>query len=443
MSPSPAGRLPLHALPPAVDGFALMALARAAQLRGTMEQVLAMSLRHAQERTQFGRPLARFQAIQHHLAEMAGEAAASGAAVDAAAEAGTPFACAAAKARASQAAGSVARLAHQVHGAIGYTAEHDLHHWTTRLWAWRDECGNEAHWWQMLGTHAARGGGAAALADDCGGRRQCGKRGRCPVSDEIRLEVADRVATVTLNRPERRNAFTRSMIDAWAAALADCRAREDVHVVVVTGAGKAFCSGGDIQELMGEGLARSAAEQRALIGEHVHRIPLTLADTDKPVIAAINGAAIGAGLDLALAMDLRFAAASARFAETYVKVGLAPGAGGAHWLPRLVGTAKALELLWTGDAIDAAEAARIGLVNGVWPDEALMERTMDYARRLADGPTLAVRAIKRLVRDGAGGDLRAGLDRAAATYGVLGGSADHREAVEAFIAKRPPRFRGE
>ena len=263
------------------------------------------------------------------------------------------------------------------------------------------------------------------------------------MSDEIRLEVADRVATVTLNRPERRNAFTRSMIDAWAAALAECRVRADVHVVVVTGAGKAFCSGGDIQELMGEGLARSAAEQRALIGEHVHRIPLTLADTDKPVIAAINGAAIGAGLDLALAMDLRFAGAAARFAETYVKVGLAPGAGGAHWLPRLVGTAKALELLWTGDTIDAAEAARIGLVNRVWPDEELMERTMDLARRLADGPTLAVRAIKRLVRDGAGGDLRAGLDRAAATYGVLGGSADHREAVEAFIAKRPPRFRGE
>ena len=263
------------------------------------------------------------------------------------------------------------------------------------------------------------------------------------MSDEIRLEVADGIATVTLNRPERRNAFTRSMIDAWAAALADCRDREDVRVVVVTGAGKAFCSGGDIQELMGDGLERSAAEQRALIGEHVHRIPLTLADMDKPVIAAINGAAIGAGLDLALAMDLRFASASARFAETYVKVGLAPGAGGGHWLPRLVGTAKALELLWTGDAIDAVEAERIGLVNRVVADDALMPETMALARRLADGPTLAIRAIKRLVRNGAGGDLRAGLDRASATYGVLGGSADHREAVTAFIEKRAPRFSGE
>ena len=148
-------------LPPEADGFALMALARAAQLRGAMEHVLAMSVGYAHDRVQFGRPLARFQAIQHYLAEIAGEAAATGAAVDAAAEAGTPFAFAAAKARASQAAGTVARLAHQVHGAIGYTVEHDLHHWTTRLWAWRDECGNEAHWWRVLGAETARGGGAA------------------------------------------------------------------------------------------------------------------------------------------------------------------------------------------------------------------------------------------------------------------------------------------
>ncbi|MCY4479288.1 MAG: acyl-CoA dehydrogenase [Rhodospirillales bacterium] len=147
--------------PPEVDGFALMALARAAQLRGAMEHVLAMSVGYAQDRVQFGRPLARFQAIQHYLAEIAGEAAATGAAVDAAPQAGTPFAFAAAKSRASQAAGTVARLAHQVHGAIGYTAEHDLHIWTKRLWAWRDECGNEAHWWQVLGAETARGGGAA------------------------------------------------------------------------------------------------------------------------------------------------------------------------------------------------------------------------------------------------------------------------------------------
>ena len=155
--PLAAPRVP----PPAVDATALMALARAAQLRGAMEQVLAMTVAYARDRVQFGRPLARFQAIQHHLAEIGGEAAATGAAVDAAAQAGTLFAYAAAKARASQAAGTVARLAHQVHGAMGYTVEHDLHRWTTRLWAWRDEYGNEGHWWQVLGAEAARGGGAA------------------------------------------------------------------------------------------------------------------------------------------------------------------------------------------------------------------------------------------------------------------------------------------
>ena len=151
----------LVALPPEVDGFALMALARAAQLRGAMEQVLDMTVGYAGDRVQFGRPLKRFQAIQHYLAEIAGEAAASGAAVDAAAQAPNTFGFAVAKARASQAAGTVARLAHQVHGAIGYTAEHDLHHWTKRLWAWRDECGNEAYWWQVLGAEAARSGSAA------------------------------------------------------------------------------------------------------------------------------------------------------------------------------------------------------------------------------------------------------------------------------------------
>lgn len=262
------------------------------------------------------------------------------------------------------------------------------------------------------------------------------------MSDGILLEVEDGIATVTLNRPERRNAFTLPMINAWAEALDACRRRADVRVVVVTGAGTAFCGGGDIEDLMEAGLERGPAAQRATIGEHVHRIPLALADMDKPVLAALNGAAIGAGLDLALAMDLRFAAASARFAETYVAMGLAPGAGGAHWLPRLVGPARALELLWSGEAIEAAEAERIGLVDRVWPDDDLMPRTLAFARRLADGPTLAIRAIKRLVQGGLAGDLRANLDRAAATYGVLSSTDDHREAVAAFREKRRPRYRG-
>ncbi len=153
-----------RALPEALDVAAvrrLAALGRAAQLRGALERVLAMTVQYANERKQFGRAIARFQAIQHHLATIAGHVAASGAAVDAAAESGDPLALAAAKARASEAAGEVAALAHQVHGAIGFTEEHTLHHWTKRLWAWREEYGNEAHWWAEIGRGRAVAGGDA------------------------------------------------------------------------------------------------------------------------------------------------------------------------------------------------------------------------------------------------------------------------------------------
>ncbi len=155
------GEAAFRRLPPGIDGFGLMALARAALLRGAMERTLAMSLDYAGARTQFGRPIGAFQAIQHHLVRIAGETASSGAAVDAAARTRTPFAFAAAKAQTSQAAGEVARLAHQIHGAIGFTWEHALHHWTKRLWAWRDEYGNEAYWWGMIGHRIARGGPGA------------------------------------------------------------------------------------------------------------------------------------------------------------------------------------------------------------------------------------------------------------------------------------------
>ncbi len=262
------------------------------------------------------------------------------------------------------------------------------------------------------------------------------------MAPDILLDVADKIATITLNRPERRNAFTLAMIDAWADALEDCRARSDVHAVVVTGAGKAFCSGGDISELMQARQDLGPVDRKAEIAEHVHRIPRVLDQMDKPLIAAVNGAAIGAGLDLALMADIRFAATSARFGETYVKVGLAPGACGAHFLPRIVGTARALELLWTGDLIEAAEAAQIGLVNRVWPDDELIPQTMDFAGRLATGPSQAIRGIKRLVREGLRADMPTSLELASSLYGVLSATDDHREAVDAFLEKRAPRFAG-
>jgi 2-(1,2-epoxy-1,2-dihydrophenyl)acetyl-CoA isomerase len=261
------------------------------------------------------------------------------------------------------------------------------------------------------------------------------------MSETIKYDVADRIATITLNRPERMNAFTWEMTDAWADALSEAQHNDAVHVVIVTGAGKAFCSGGDIQN-MGERQDRTPLMRKEELAGHVQKIPLTLEAMDKPVIAAVNGAATGAGMDLALQCDLRFAAASARLGETYVRVGLVPGAGGTWFLPRLVGTAKALELFWTGEIIDAGEAERLGIVNKVLPDDQLLTHVRDVATKIARGPQLSIRFIKRAVYQGARIDLRTSLDLISSHYAVVSSSADHKEAVAAYLEKRKPSFTG-
>jgi enoyl-CoA hydratase/carnithine racemase len=259
------------------------------------------------------------------------------------------------------------------------------------------------------------------------------------MTDHLRFAIDGRIATITLDRPERMNAFTFEMIDAWVEAIAECRRNDAIRVLIVTGAGKAFCSGGDIVE-MKERLALPPARRKSELWNRIQRIPLALEDFDKPVLVAVNGAATGAGMDLALMGDIRYAATSARFAETYVRVALVPGAGGAHFLPRLVGTAKALELFWTGDFVDAVEAERIGLVNKVLPDDALLPHVRAVAERIAAAPALSVRFIKRAVLQGMRNDLRANLDLISSHYAVVTSAPDHREAVEAFIAKRKPVF---
>ena len=261
------------------------------------------------------------------------------------------------------------------------------------------------------------------------------------MTESLQFEIEGGIATITLNRPERMNAFTWEMLDAWAAALTECRTNDAVSVVIMTGAGRAFCSGGDIGEMKKRG-DRTALDRKRELEEHVHKVPLAMEALDKPVIAAINGAATGAGLDLALMADLRIAAESARLGETYVKVGLVPGAGGAWLLPRLVGTAKALELFWTGEIIDAREAERIGLVNKVVADSELMAATRALAQKIAGGPPLSVRFIKRAVKEGLRSDLRSALDLISSHYAVVTGSADHREAVAAYLEKRKPVFTG-
>jgi enoyl-CoA hydratase/carnithine racemase len=169
---------------------------------------------------------------------------------------------------------------------------------------------------------------------------------RARMSDLLKFEIADGVATITLNRPEKMNAFTGEMMEDWLAALEDCRTNPEVRAIVMTGTGRAFTTGGDIEGFGASAAARRKASASTWIGGS-QRLIRKIAEIDKPVIAALNGFATGGGLDIALACDIRFAAESARFAETYAKMGLIPGMGGAYLLPRIVGVAKALELFWS------------------------------------------------------------------------------------------------
>ncbi len=257
---------------------------------------------------------------------------------------------------------------------------------------------------------------------------------------DLLYEVKDRIATITLNRPDKLNAFTGPMIDAWAQALADAQADDAVHVVIVTGAGRAFCAGGDVARMQaGE---PTPLEHKNQLWEHVHRVPQTLERMDKPVIAMVNGLAVGAGMGMALMCDVRVASDEARFSTGYVRVGLVPGDGDTYFLPRLVGPAKALELLWTADFIEAAEALRLGIVNRVVPAARLAEETYAFARQVADGPQVAIRMIKRLVYQSLRLDLRTHLDLVSSHMAIVRQTEDHVEGVRAFKEKRAPRFQG-
>lgn len=258
---------------------------------------------------------------------------------------------------------------------------------------------------------------------------------------ELLFDVSDGIATITLNRPEKRNAFDTAMLLAWTAALEESQARDDVRVLVVTGAGQAFCSGGDVGNMKNRS-EDTALERKNSLTDRVHRIPLTMLAMDKPVLVAVNGVATGAGMDMALMGDIRIAATSARFAESYVKMGIVPGDGGAWFLPRIVGMSRALELLWTGRFVDAQEALRLGIVSEVVPDEDLMTKTLELAHRIAAGPPVAIRMIKRATRQAQTMDLATHLDQISSHMAVVYATADHKEAVAAFLEKRQPVFRG-
>jgi enoyl-CoA hydratase/carnithine racemase len=257
-----------------------------------------------------------------------------------------------------------------------------------------------------------------------------------------RYAIVDHVATITLNRPEIRNALNFRAYDELEIALRAASLDNDVRCVVITGADPAFCSGDDVREIMtGDGAA--ARETRPPIIRH-QPTPASIAalDCECPVIAAVNGPAIGWGMELALYADIRIASEKAKFSEMFVKRGLACDVGGFYKLPSLVGPAKAAELLFTGDVIDAAEALRIGLISYLVPHEELLARAHELAGKIAANPPLAVRSIKEGLRRTANGDPREIGAWAIDTIYRLMKTADHKEGVASFLEKRAPVFTG-
>ncbi|RJO75118.1 enoyl-CoA hydratase [Nocardia panacis] len=257
---------------------------------------------------------------------------------------------------------------------------------------------------------------------------------------DLEYTVEDGIGTILLNRPHMKNAFTFEMIDQWAEALHSARTDPDVRVVVVTGAGDAFCSGVDLDEFNAK--ITQPYDLKSLLHERIHRVAYALEDLDKPMIAAVNGTAVGAGMDMALMCDIRLVAASATWSEGYIRVGLVPGDGGCYYLPRLVGMAKALELLWTGDFLDAEEAARIGIADHIYPDAEFRAASTEFARRIAAQPPINVRMIKRAAYQSARADVRTALDLISSHMGVVFSTRDSAEAMTAFRERRPPVFQG-
>ena len=263
--------------------------------------------------------------------------------------------------------------------------------------------------------------------------------------EEIIYEKSDGIATITLNRPQRMNAFTSRMIDEWYASLIDAHTDPDVRVVILTGAGRGFCAGADLAGGNVAGLLnreRTMVENRNFLRDSVQRIPRLVALLEKPYIAAVNGAAVGAGMDMASMCDMRFAADSARFGMTYVRIGIVPGDGGAYYLPRIVGTARALDLIWSGRIFDAKEALEMGYVSAVVTADELMDYTRAYAAKLAAGPAVAIQQAKRLVYRSQHVDADAALDLAQQAMFITQSTEDAREGPRAFVEKREPQFKG-
>jgi 2-(1,2-epoxy-1,2-dihydrophenyl)acetyl-CoA isomerase len=255
--------------------------------------------------------------------------------------------------------------------------------------------------------------------------------------------VADGVAVLTLNRPDRLNAMSAAMLDAMLEALPRLADDSTVGAVVLTGAGRGFCAGGDVKAMAeGREFGGDTMEERASALRAQMEVSRWLHEMPKPTLAMVRGAAAGAGLSLAMACDMRIAGDSARFAPAFARVGYSGDFGGSWFLTQLVGTAKARELYYTAEILSAEAALALGLVNRVVPDASLAEETMTLARRIATGPRVALRYMKRNMNAAEAGTLKDLLDLEAWHHTRCGMTEDHREAARAFVDKREPVFRG-
>ncbi|MBK1658921.1 crotonase/enoyl-CoA hydratase family protein [Paracraurococcus ruber] len=265
------------------------------------------------------------------------------------------------------------------------------------------------------------------------------------MSGYVTYEETDHVVTLTLNAPEKRNAIsTFADCDAVVDAVRRVNRDRSVRAVILTGAGTAFCAGGDLKAMRDRRgiIEGSHADLRENYRRGVQAMANALYDCDAPTIAAVNGPAIGLGLDVACMCDIRIASETARFAESFIKVGIVPGDGGAWLLPRVVGMSMACELSFTGDQIDAQTAKEIRLVSRVVPAEGLMPAARALAARIAANPPEMVRMTKRLLREGQHTRLSTLLEMSAAFQALAHSTEDHKEAVNAMLEKRSPSFTG-
>ena len=264
--------------------------------------------------------------------------------------------------------------------------------------------------------------------------------------ETLLYEVDQGAATITLNRPAVLNAISQQMIEELQATLDTIKDDTSVRAVVLTGAGRGFCSGADLKARQRVKPSEAPTDASTAGAERLRRTlnPLILAirAIEKPFIAAVNGVAAGAGCNLALACDIVLASDEARFGNVFTRIGLIPDCGGHFFLPRLVGFHKAAELMFTGDIIDAHEAERLGLINRVVPHAELIKQARELAERLARGPTRAIGLCKRTLNIGITADLAAVLDAEAEGQGLARQTEDHWEGVQAFLEKRPAHFTG-